>query len=351
MADEQLQLLRLQRGRVKGKLTRAKSYFEKLDISTINDLTVNQLQVRLESITPLLEEFSEIQDKIETPENVEEETKEREEFEDCYFEVVANFNKTIADYTNVQEIQDNNDSDSAKSSQSNTQSKRQSTQCQSSSRFQQVALPSIKLPTFKGNYADWLGFRDAFSSLVHNNRTISDVAKFYHLQSSLEGDAKQVIQSLEATDANYKIAWDLLVERYENKRLIIYNHVKAVFEQSVLVKESHIDLRFLYDNVTRHLRCLKMLDEPVQYWDTLLIHLITNKLDHNSRREWESYKIPSDLPTMDDLNQFLKQRCELLEKLHVTRTDTKDTKISRTVIILTNIRIKVKLLLMSVQTS
>lgn len=114
MADEQLQLLRLQRGRVKSKLTRAKTYFEKLDVPTINDLAVNQLQLRLESITPLLEEFSEIQDKIETPENEEEETKEREEFEDCYFEVVANYNKTIADYTNIQEVQDNNGSDSAK---------------------------------------------------------------------------------------------------------------------------------------------------------------------------------------------------------------------------------------------
>lgn len=41
--------------------------------------------------------------------------------------------------------------------------------------------------------------------------------KFFYLQLSLTGATSKVISELEATEANYKVAWKLLEERFENK--------------------------------------------------------------------------------------------------------------------------------------
>lgn len=169
-------------------------------------------------------------------------------------------------------------------------------------------------------------FRDAYTALVHNNKNISDITKFYYLKSSLQDHASEVIQSIEVTSANYPIAWQLVQERFENKRLIVFNHVKAIFEFPQVQKETFSDLRKLYDTITRNLRSLKSLEEPVDSWDTLIIYVIVSKFDHVTRREWEAYPLSGNMPTMEEINKFLKQRCDLLEKLDNNLRDSKTNK-------------------------
>lgn len=36
---------------------------------------------------------------------------------------------------------------------------------------------------------EWLGFRDTFESLIHNNDTISPIQKFHYLKTALEDTA------------------------------------------------------------------------------------------------------------------------------------------------------------------
>lgn len=43
----------------------------------------------------------------------------------------------------------------------------------------------------------------------------------------------------------------------------------------------------------------------------------------STRREWESHKINEELPLMSDLNDFLKLKCELLEKLEIAKGENK----------------------------
>ncbi|KAK9498852.1 hypothetical protein O3M35_003408 [Rhynocoris fuscipes] len=45
-----------------------------------------------------------------------------------------------------------------------------------------------------------------------------------------KGEASQILSSLEITCSNYTIAWDLLKERYDNKKLIINSHIKSIFD-------------------------------------------------------------------------------------------------------------------------
>jgi len=66
-------------------------------------------------------------------------------------------------------------------------------------------------------------FKDAFTTLIYDNRKLSLVQQFQYLRSTLKDEALGIINSLNTPAENYTIAWDLLKSHYENKRLII-NH-------------------------------------------------------------------------------------------------------------------------------
>lgn len=61
---------------------------------------------------------------------------------------------------------------------------------------------------------------------------------------------------------------------------------------------------------------LDSLGEPTKYWDTLLIHIVTHKLDNKTFREWEEYKGRLDKQSPIKLHSFLefiRDRADLLE--------------------------------------
>lgn len=130
-----------------------------------------------------------------------------------------------------------------------------------------VKLPPIKLPSFNGQYSSWLEFKDAFMAMVHNSQGLNDIQKFYYLRASLDRDVLEIIKSIEVSASNYTTAWQFLIDRFENKNLIIHNHIRAIFEHPNIIKESYVDLRNLFDSITKHLRSLKTLGEQTDSWD------------------------------------------------------------------------------------
>ncbi|KAJ8934811.1 hypothetical protein NQ318_010225 [Aromia moschata] len=120
--------------------------------------------------------------------------------------------------------------------------------------------------------------------------------------SQFKGEKLQTIQAIQTSPlGGNKVDFG---HRYSQRR-----QNQAIYNPEKLTHKN------LFDNVTKHLRSLKALGEPTEHWDTLIIHIITSKLDNTTRREWESFELKQELPLMEDINKFLKQRCELLEKL------------------------------------
>ncbi|KAK9707726.1 putative peptidase (DUF1758) [Popillia japonica] len=60
-------------------------------------------------------------------------------------------------------------------------------------------------------------------------------------------------------------------------------------------------------------RALKALQEPVEHWDTVLIYILTGKLDGKTRRDWEIHVGDDKNSTFKDLIEFLSNRCQILE--------------------------------------
>lgn len=276
------------RGSIKGQLTKFKNYFE-----SQAEKDIMQLQVRLEKAEPLYESFTNVQDEIEDLDAKEVEGNERLEFENKYFDIIAKVRKYIqaksqaVQVENVGVIQGSHNNQSSK-----------------------VKLPTVALPTFNGEYNKWLLYKDAFQSLIHSNTSLVEIQKFQYLRGSLQGEPLQVIQSLETSSENYKIAWDLLVNRYENKRLIINTHLKGLFEMAVIQRNSHTALSKFIDDIRTHLRSLEALKLPVKEWDAILVYMLTEKLDFSVRKEWEDHisKEGKVMPTTEELLEFLTHR-------------------------------------------
>lgn len=317
MAD--LTQLKFKRGQCKATITRVVNYLNSIDQNSVDESLTTQLKLRLDKLDPAFTEFSQIQSDIEyyleinngSLEDKQNENVERESFENVYFDLVSKITTLINNFqvkklvsgTSLNSVASNND---LHVPQPIT-----------------TKLPTLKLPTFSGSIEKWLEFRDIFLSLVHNNNQLDEIQKFYYLRSCLQGDAAQVVESIPVTLDNYDVAWTSLTDRYENKRLIVFSYVKSLFDVPVVVRENSTELRHLYDTFIKSIRSLDNLGQPTKQWDTLLIYLLVSKFDSRTRRDWEAFKIAGDLPTMQEISTFLKDKCELLEKLYGSKSDNK----------------------------
>lgn len=283
----QLKMHKKKRDNILAEISRFEQY-----LTTFNDDFVH-LKFRLEKCQTLFTQFEDVQLQIELIEEDADHTLEHTAFESMYYEVIAKdsaiLDLNVGRNTNIREVY---------------------------SPIASVRFPKINWPTFSGVYDEFMSFYDSFKGLIHHNPSLSDVERFHYLRSSLTGDAAQVISGLETTAENYHSAWTLLVERYDNKRLAIHNHVKALFDLLPMQKESYISIRQLLDNLNKHLRALESFNEPIKHWDTLLIFLMCTKLDNISRREWEiTVEKFTDVPKTKDFTDFLNRRASLLETI------------------------------------
>lgn len=323
---EEIKQLNRKRGAIKHKQTSFSQFVQPIqndfeNNKTIPDVTIIELQDRLDKFSMLLHEFEEVQIKIEylCEENeLDKQYEMRDEFINSFSSLSAIAKLILTKTLNVINVIDR--ADSVKSSPPT------SVQSGSIDHIQGVKLPTINLMKFDGKYNNWLEFKDTFNSLIHTNSAINNIQKYHYLRASLEGEPLKVIQSLEFSSENYVTAWDLLCARYNNSRLLVHNHIKSLFEMETLSKESATGLRNLTDNVYKHLRALETLKQPVQHWDTLLIFVITSKLDKQTIREWEKRKISEEFPKLDDLSDFIRTRADWLETIEINHSSAKVTK-------------------------
>lgn len=295
-----LKVLRTKRSSVKGRATKFSNYIDLVkDISSLTPIQVADLRIKLTKIEALSNEFDDIQQQIEvlSSDNLELELEERYVIEQLLDTLIATATHVLSQHDS------NNCNQSVSSGHS---------QCQNNPVS--FKLPQIQITKFSGNYSRWMEFKDMFSSLIHSNNQILPIHKFQYLKSYLEGDALNVISNLEISAVNYSKAWSLLCERFDNKRQLVNNHLNALFNIEPVCNESATALRSLIDNYNKNLRALASLGEPTTYWDTLIIYMMSNKLDSNTTFKWEEFrKTLSEMPKLEQFTSFLRDRADILE--------------------------------------
>nr|XP_033340297.1 uncharacterized protein LOC117228579 [Megalopta genalis] len=225
---------------------------------------------------------------------------ERESFEDNYYAIMSKA-ETLLSRARGNTVTATNAQHSATPSPSDT--------------FLAVRLPTIKLPTFKGDCEQWLRFRDTFTSLVHDSDKLNDIDRFNYLTSALSGAAARVIESYSVSASNYKLAWVRLREKYDNPRLLVNHRLNSLLDLEQLRKPCSKGLSEFTDTAINNIRALESLLTPEQSRDALISKYLAKKLDPISLDEWDKRCMhSSESPTLKEFANFLEQRSQYLER-------------------------------------
>ncbi|XP_055589230.1 uncharacterized protein LOC129741514 [Uranotaenia lowii] len=173
--------------------------------------------------------------------------------------------------------------------------------------------PELQLPTFSGKLLDWINFRDNFKSLIHDNVQLNDMDKFNYLRTSLRDDALLHINQIQVSAMNYGLAWSTLESKYENHKLIAQEHLKALLATSAMRTESYEALNVLLSTFKINLQQLEKLGQKTSNWSTLLAFMLSQKLDAETYRLWETHHASKTVPTYEAMVEFLENHCSILQ--------------------------------------
>ncbi|XP_025408818.1 uncharacterized protein LOC112682431 [Sipha flava] len=99
-----------------------------------------------------------------------------------------------------------------------------------------MRLPPVEIPKFDGDWQCWTSFIDSFNIVFHNHENLAPVQKFHYLKGYLVGQASDVIWSIPTTGENYLQAYNTLMNRYDNKSVIIQSHIRSLFDTPKALK-------------------------------------------------------------------------------------------------------------------
>lgn len=174
------------------------------------------------------------------------------------------------------------------------------------------SLPKIHLPTFDGTQSAWPGYRDTFVSLVDSDVLMAGVSKLHYLRASLSGPALALISHLAITDANYAIAWNVIQEAYNNKRLLASTYLDTILAARPMTgKATPESLKMFLSNVADSVSGLKLLEIENQD-DYILFYLAARALDPSTRELFEMENKGVTFPSVDSLIKFVRERATSL---------------------------------------
>ncbi|KAL0880273.1 hypothetical protein ABMA27_002730 [Loxostege sticticalis] len=281
------------------RLVKAKTNFKKSPKDRITALYVEgKLEILEEIWSEFLSGHKHLMQTI-TSQQIEE-TKSNyfkgevfDEAEEVYFEYKLEL-KTILSTFNTQ----SNAKSTTDSSNKNNNASKKSVS---------VKLPKVNIPVFSGKYSEWSTFRDLFSSLIHTNTDLDNVQKLLYLKGYVTGEAEQLL------------CWKLLEERYDNKRYISHHLIKRLLSQKNITHESASSLKELMYTTNDCLAALSNIGINTDSWDIIIIHILTLKLDPESRRQWEfnatDCNSSDELPTYKQFQEFITKRYRAIEFL------------------------------------
>ncbi|XP_075150331.1 uncharacterized protein LOC142224446 [Haematobia irritans] len=184
-----------------------------------------------------------------------------------------------------------------------------------------IKVPPCDTEVFRGGYEEWPSFRDMFTAVYVNHPKLTPAQKLYHLRNKTQGSAGAIVKRYTLCDENFDLAWKALKIRYENKRVLVDNQLKILFNIPVAEEETSESVQRIQSTVNDCLSTLKTLDVKIEHWDPILIYLISTKLPDRTLSLWEqSLKSHNDLPMWSQLDEFLIERFEIVERLSSIRS-------------------------------
>ncbi|XP_061388208.1 uncharacterized protein LOC133323285, partial [Musca vetustissima] len=184
-----------------------------------------------------------------------------------------------------------------------------------------IKVPPCDTKDFHGSYEEWPTFRDMFMAIYGNHPRLTPAQKLYHLKNKTKGEAGRIVDRFSLSDLNFSLAWDALKKRYENKRVLVDNQLRILFEIAPAKNENNADIKRIQLTISDCLAILKAHDISVGEWDPILIYLCSTKLPIETLTLWEqSLESHADLPKWSQMEEFLINRQQVLERISRIKT-------------------------------
>lgn len=184
-------------------------------------------------------------------------------------------------------------------------------------------LPPINIPKFKGDLEKFPAFKSLFDTLVHDTG-LSNIQKFSFLKSYLEYPALSVIDNFDFTDDNYEAAYNKLVKRYTDKRLVGTHYLNKLLQFKPLSNSSPNNLRQFMDVFCVQYESLKVLQIP-DLADFVVFNLGMKVLDPDTKRLFEDKHCKKDFPTFSDLLLFVTEQYKVASIVQAPSTSKQST--------------------------
>jgi len=136
--------------------------------------------------------------------------------------------------------------------------------------------------------------------------------KLHILQSSLRGEARNVLTNTAFSQGGYDDTWLRLKARYQNGKILVFVAIAKI-----------IDLKLLHDSIKNSMSTLQNLDVTTKSGDPILCFIIRRKLDQQSLAALEnSSDAPTEIPTLWSVLTFIERRACMLETISAQPTAT-----------------------------
>lgn len=165
-----------------------------------------------------------------------------------------------------------------------------------------VKFPAKSIPTFSGNYEDFVSFKNRFTSMIETKKNLTNLDKFDYLCSALKGDAKNKLSTI-ATDSAYDESWNNLDRAYGSKRILTSHHLNKLLNLPKTEKGNYKSLIEMTDKALQHVEALKSLKLILP--SEAVVVILENKLDSQTLELWDKETRDDELPKLEKFTDFL----------------------------------------------
>ncbi|XP_015437899.1 PREDICTED: uncharacterized protein LOC107193038 [Dufourea novaeangliae] len=176
------------------------------------------------------------------------------------------------------------------------------------------AVQPMQIPTFDRDYTKWPSFRDLFTTLIVRNPAMMNLERLHHLKGCPAGYPGMLLRNMPLEATNLAAAWTALQDLYNNKGILVQHQLNDLDALPVMRKRSVDELKALRFKTWDAVSVLAVLGRPVDRSADWLVRQTVNRLDQQTRMEWQVSLGTSTQPaSMDTLKDFLDARILAVE--------------------------------------
>ena len=174
-----------------------------------------------------------------------------------------------------------------------------------------VKLPQLEMPNFRGDKMKWTEFWDTFETTIDQNESLSDIEKLKYLNSKLTGEAKQAVSGILLSNENYRVAIDLLKERFGDKQTVINSHYSELINLTPASNNTK-SMHSLYDLMVKNLRSLDALNQDTN--QDIFVSIVTSKIPKEILIQLEIQKGSKEKWSVANIRELLNEHISARER-------------------------------------